>query len=30
MILADNMQAAFEVNANGIYMPKTFTAYEVF
>ena len=30
MILADNLQAGFEINANGIYLPKTFTAYEVF
>lgn len=30
MVLADNMQAIFEVNANGIYLPKTFSAFEVF
>jgi hypothetical protein len=30
MVRSDDSQAAFDVNANGIYMPKTFTAYEVF
>jgi hypothetical protein len=30
MILADDMQAMWECNHNGIYQPKTFTAIEVF
>lgn len=30
MILVDDMQAAFTRNPNGIYQPKTFSAYEVF
>lgn len=30
MILQDDMQGIWECNANGIYLPKTFTAIEVF
>ncbi len=30
MILADDMQMAFDCNVKGIYQPKTFTATEVF
>jgi hypothetical protein len=30
MILSDDMQAVWECNPNGIYQPKTFTAFEVF
>ncbi len=30
MVLADDMQAMWECNVNGIYMPKSFSAYEVF
>jgi hypothetical protein len=30
MVLSDDMQAIWECNQNGIYMPKTFTAFEVF
>lgn len=30
MILIDDMQAIWECNANGIYLPKTFSAIEVF
>lgn len=30
MALTDDMQAMWECNQNGIYMPKTFSAYEVF
>jgi hypothetical protein len=30
MILADDMQAAFDCNVTGVYQPKTFTATEVF
>jgi hypothetical protein len=30
MILTDDMQGIWECNKNGIYQPKTFTAFEVF
>lgn len=30
MILADDMQAIWECNAQGVYQPKTFSAFEVF
>ncbi len=30
MILADDMQGMWECNAQGVYQPKTFTAFEVF
>jgi type 1 fimbria pilin len=30
MILADDMQGVWECDKNGIYQPKTFSAYEVF
>jgi hypothetical protein len=30
MILADDMQAIWECNAQGVYQPKTFNAFEVF
>ena len=30
MILADDMQAIWECNVNGIYQPKSFNAFEVF
>jgi hypothetical protein len=30
MIMSDDSQCIFSCNANGIYQPKTFTAYEVF
>ena len=30
MVLADDMQAAWDCDRNGIYQPKTFTAMEVF
>jgi hypothetical protein len=30
MILADDMQGMWECNAQGVYQPKTITAFEVF
>jgi len=30
MILADDLQGMWECNAQGVYQPKTFTAFEVF